>query len=36
MVLEDGQHRFFPSPSAAVDCAREIAVDPDLPALSQI
>ena len=35
-VLEDDGHRVFPSYGAALDCAREIAGDPDLPKLDQI
>jgi nucleoside-triphosphatase THEP1 len=35
-VEEDELHRIFPSRRTALDCAREIAGDPDLPPLSQI
>jgi hypothetical protein len=35
-VLEDEQLRTFPNRGAALDCAREIAGDPDLPPLHQI
>jgi hypothetical protein len=35
-VDEDEHHRVFPQYDAALDCAREIAGDPDLPPLSQI
>ena len=31
IVLEDKQLRVFPNRGAALDCAREIAGDPDLP-----
>jgi hypothetical protein len=35
-VDEDEHDRVFPSFADALDCAREIAGDPDLPALTQI
>ena len=35
-VEEDEHHRVFPSYGTALDCAREIAGDPDLPPLTQI
>ena len=35
-VEEDEHHRIFPSREDALDCAREIAGDPDLPGLSQV
>lgn len=36
IVLEDKQLRVFPNRGAALDCAREVAGDPDLPPLTQI
>ena len=35
-VDEDQHHRVFPQREDALDCARGIAGDPDLPPLSQI
>lgn len=35
-VDEDESHRVFPQRGDALDCARELAGDPDLPPLSQI
>jgi hypothetical protein len=35
-VDEDRHHRVFPQREDALDCAREIAGDPDLPPLTQI
>ena len=35
-VVEDEARQVFPSYSAALDCAREIAGDPDLPPLTQV
>jgi hypothetical protein len=35
-VDEDDPHRVFPSFDDALDCAREIAGDPDLPPLTQV
>jgi hypothetical protein len=35
-VDEDHHHGVFPSFAAALDCARELAGDPDLPPLTQI
>ena len=36
IVLEDKQLRVFPNRGAALESAREIAGDPDLPPLTQI
>jgi hypothetical protein len=35
-VEEDEYHRAFPNREDALDCARELAGDPDLPGLSQM
>ena len=35
-VEEDQHRRAFPNREDALDCARELAGDPDLPPLSQI
>jgi hypothetical protein len=35
-VDQDGPERVFPSFDDALDCAREIAGDPDLPPLTQV
>jgi hypothetical protein len=35
-VDEDEKHRIFPNRGDALDCARELVGDPDLPPLSQI
>lgn len=35
-VQEDAHHRIFPNRDDALDCARELAGDPDLPGLSQM
>jgi hypothetical protein len=35
-VAEDEHGRIFPTRNDALDCAREIAGDPDLPPLTQI
>jgi len=35
-VDEDERHRVFPEHGDALDCARELAGDPDLPPLSQM
>ena len=36
IVEEDQHHRIFPSRDDALDCARELAGDPDLSPLTQI
>ena len=35
-VAEDEHHRVFPTRDDALDCARELAGDPDLPPLTQV
>ena len=35
-IEEDHHHREFPSFNDALDCARELAGDPDLPPLTQM
>lgn len=35
-VEEDERQAIFPNRGSALDCAREIACDPDLPLLTQI
>jgi hypothetical protein len=36
MVAEDDYHCVFPNPGAALCCAREVAGDPDLRALTEM